>query len=111
MTTSNFNSNKCHKVLVIISDFYCIWIVSVTFTHREVFLVVVDDVFRLWVVEAELSVHRLEADPARVEHALQHPGVILALFQLRQDRPERCALASETFKVDLSLSQNNFKHP
>ena len=59
-------------------------------THREVFLVVVDDVLGLGVVEAELAVHRLEADPASVEHALQSPGVILALFELRQDSPERC---------------------
>ena len=60
-----------------------------TLSHREVFLVVVDDVLRLGVVEAELAVHRLEADTARVEHVLQPLGVLLALLELRQYRPGR----------------------
>ena len=57
-------------------------------TDREVLFVVVDDVLGLGVVEAELAVHRLEAHPPLLEHALQPPRVRLALFQLRQYRPE-----------------------
>ena len=60
-----------------------------TLSHREVFLVVVDDVLGLGVVEAELAVHRLEADTARVEHVLQPLGVLLTFLELRQYRPGR----------------------
>ena len=55
---------------------------------REVLFVVVDDVLRLGVVEAELAVHRLEAHPPLLEHALQTPRVRLALLKLRQYCPK-----------------------
>ena len=50
---------------------------------------VVDDVLRLGVVEAEFSVDRLEAVPARLEEVPQSLGVLLALLELRQNRPAK----------------------
>lgn len=58
------------------------------YTHSKILFVVVDNVLRLGIVEAELSVYGFESVPAAVKEGAQTLWVGRALFQFGKDESE-----------------------